>query len=49
MFNNMEPIRLRQTMLNVNQKSLILIQMEDFINNSTWVDTYTIKSTSNVL
>ena len=45
----MEPIRLRQTMLNVNQKSLILIQMEDFINNSTWVDTYTIKSTSNVL
>ena len=45
----MEPIRLRQTVLNVNQKSLILIQMEDFINNSTWVDTYTIKSTSNVL
>ena len=45
----MEPIRQRQTMLNVNQKSLILIQMEDFINNSTWVDTYTIKSTSNVL
>ena len=45
----MEPIRLRQTMLNVNQKSLILVQMEDFINNSTWVDTYTIKSTSNVL
>ena len=45
----MEPIRQRQTMLNVNQKSLILIQMEDFINNSTWVDTYTIKSTSNAL
>ena len=45
----MEPIGLRQTILNVNQKSLILIQMEDFINNSTWVDTYTIKSTSNVL